>query len=423
MLRILRLTAFIGAVSFLGTGCTWLSVGHDAGRTGWSPLAGGLDAATVDELEVTWTATVPGAAGESVSDGRRVYVRSLETVSAFDLADGAGRWSTALLWGVAGPVIIGNQVQVPIVGAQCRLRSLDSATGEEIATADFIKPALGAPGGFSACGVNDALAVGPKAFASWYYVASGLSPGCPEFSTFAAGPGIEGIGSPDRWTTDTDMDSGCGSGPVPGDEPPPYSAPSARSTTVVVGFDSLIRAFPTEACWFCPSAWTHDLGATTVVGAPTFLDNGDVAVATAAGNVVVVNGATGALKWSGAVGSPLAQPLAATSKTIFATAANGAIAAFPLTGCGQPTCVPQWSAKLASPASARPSVGNDVLYVGSENGAVTAFPAEGCGAATCAALWSRTTGSKVTGAPIIVAGRVVVGSESGTVTAFERSTG
>jgi hypothetical protein len=59
-----------------------------------------------------------------------------------------------------------------------------------------------------------------------------------------------------------------------------------------------------------------------------------------------------------------------------------------------------------------------VVFTGSANGALRAFPTSGCRTSPCPALWSASAGSEVTGAPAIDSGQLYVGTADGRLLAY-----
>jgi hypothetical protein len=126
------------------------------------------------------------------------------------------------------------------------------------------------------------------------------------------------------------------------------------------------------------------------------------------------------------------------------------LSAFPLGGCGQPTCEPTWTVDLGAPLTTVVTVpgsssvftirGNDLVAV-SRTGlvewtaplgaaapglAVTgttiyvaagttlqAYSVQDCGTATCPPLWTASLGAAATTSPVVAGGVVYVGREGG----------
>ena len=416
------------ALVLMTSGC-WLQAGYGGGRGANNDLESTITAANVADLKVAWSASVCSAAPEAVVSGGTTFVRcgfdSGGAVYAFATGTGALRWVNApfddRLAGLATPAVVDDQLRVPTYGPDCRLVSLSLTTGEVVSTRSF--GSGGTTSWFaSRSRAADALAAGDRLVVPWTFVGVVQVPltQCRQgfFSYEATGFNVIDLGSgaPDGGGS-VRRPLGCGAPDLPA---PRYGdAATARSDQLIrpVGTEGTLTAYPGDCGPGCAPLWSFDATPATVSPAVA-TSTGDVVVAATDGTIVTVDGSTHTRAWTGVVGAPLAQPLAATASTVFAVATDGTVAAFPVTGCGSATCPPTWTATLASPASARPSIGGEVLYVGSANGVVTAFPAAGCGSATCAPLWSAPTGSKITGAPVVTDGVVITGSANGTVTAF-----
>ena len=420
--------AAVVALALTTSGC-WLQAGHNSGRGANNDLESTITAANVADLELAWTADVCSAAQEAVVSGGTTFVRCGFTteggVFAFATDTGALRWANApadnSLAGLATPAVVDNQLRVPTFGRDCGVTSLSLATGEVVSTHSF-----GSGGNTSwfasECSPADALAIGNRLVVPWTWRGVVQVPltQCRQgfFGYTATGFNVIdlGAGGPDGGSS-VRQPFGCGISP---DLPTGYGDAATELGGEIVrpsGSDGLLTAYPGDCGPGCAALWSFDATPATISPAVA-TSAGDLAVAATDGTVLVVDGSSHALEWTGVVGAPLAQPLAATGSTIFAVATDGTVAAFPVGGCGSASCAPTWTATLASPASVRASIGGDVLYVGSANGVVSALPAAGCGAAVCPPLWSAATGSEITGAPVVSNGVVTVGSADGTVTSF-----
>jgi outer membrane protein assembly factor BamB len=402
----------------LAPGC-WFQAGEGPARRadgGASPVT----PATVAGLEVAWTATVGPLPAEAVVDPGAVYVASQGTLAAFDLTTGAERWS----YGDAvadTPALVGGRLHV---GYNCTLVSIDPATGAASHSASYDPIGFGVPN----CLGGDTLGVDGRVVVPWEtgFSIGGAYPACnrgdtlvesgPGFAAFEPGaagePAVQVAGRNDlvrRCLAPGQPDTGyhVTAGPLSADAAFLLVPQGRRLHGVARGC--------AEAQ--CPAAWTVDVGA-EVVGPAVALANGDLAVPTASAGVVVLDGTTHTVAWTGTLPAPLAQPLAASRTTIVAATTDGTVAALPAGGCGAPTCGPAWTAALPAPASARPSLAGGVAWVGGDDGTLTALPADGCGAATCDPLWSTALPAEVTGAPVVSAGTVVVSTADGTVTAL-----
>src|SRR5262249_44780669 len=119
---------------------------------------------------------------------------------------------------------------------------------------------------------------------------------------------------------------------------PPPLAPSigtfTRLNSLVVSTSGTgVFAYPFADCGNvsngCRTTWSTDIGANPV-GPAVALPGNMLAVATQTGNVVVLDGTTGAVRFTDHVGRPLSFPIAATHTTVFAAATDGTLAAFPV---------------------------------------------------------------------------------------------
>jgi hypothetical protein len=208
-----------------------------------------------------------------------------------------------------------------------------------------------------------------------------------------------------------DTNVGCGGVSVV----PPPDGPFTRVGSLVVSTsDTTVFAYPLADCGNtgngCRTAWSTDLGS-TVSGPAVALPGNLIAVGTAAASVVVLDGTTGAIRYTDHVGAFITSPVAATNTTVFVAGFNGTLVAFPAGGCGSSSCTPSWTASVPG-AEWRPSIGGDVVYVGSIDGTVTALNANGCGASVCSSLWSAKPGDQILGPASIASGHIVVGSNA-----------
>ena len=346
-------------------------------------------------------------------------------VYAFATGTRRVRWVNApfddRLAGLATPAVVDDQLRVPTYGSDCRLVSLSLTTGEVVSTRSF--GSGGTTSWFaSRCAPADALAAGDRLVVPWTFVGVVQVPltQCRQGFFSYEGTGFNvidlGSGAPDGGSS-VRRPLGCGAPELPAAR---YDdAATARPDQLIrpVGTEGTLTAYPGDCGPGCAPLWSFDAIPATVSPAVA-TSTGDVVVAATDGTIVMVDGSTHTRAWTGVVGAPLAQPLAATASTSLRSPPTGPWRPSRSPAAAAPTCAPTWTATLASPASARPSIGGEVLYVGSANGVVTAFPAAGCGSATCAPLWSAPTGGKITGAPVVTNGVVITGSADGTVTAF-----
>lgn len=174
----------------------------------------------------------------------------------------------------------------------------------------------------------------------------------------------------------------------------------------------------------------------------------------------VLDAATAAERWTGAVPGANGVVLPAVVDGRIVVAAGSRLLAFPLTGCGSGTCEPEWTADLGVRVDLQAPVGGfggevfvtsaaagaaeliavdggtgaelwrapagtmvsgvaateDTVFVaGAES--LRAFAADGCGAATCVPVWTASLGTSVRSAPVTAGDVVYVGTD-GAVRAF-----
>jgi outer membrane protein assembly factor BamB len=128
------------------------------------------------------------------------------------------------------------------------------------------------------------------------------------------------------------------------------------------------------------------------------------------GSVYALDAATGAIRWTAPVGSPVERTPALAHDTLYVPTADGRLSAVPAGGCGAAVCVASWTTAPAGVISVQPAVAGDVVYVGSANGTLRAFDANGCDAPTCAPLWTANAGAPITGGMAVYGGKLYVGT-------------
>jgi len=412
-MRGFRIVVLAATLALSTSGC-WLESGQSAGRAGFNPFESQITAASVSQLGVAWQHQLTGPVRESLlsPSSPTAYVPSNGALTAYDLASGSSKWSDSGMPAAFDPMLVGGQLAVTATqtSSGCRLDRLDPATGS-IATPMPYGQSIGVPS--DACIIPTALGT-DTVFVPWTQVSlSGHSALCPTNNTESVYYGNTSIA---RWELRTFPATVCytGNPPLP---PLTDGTPTQVGNSIVWPTGDTLQLVTAIDATNGRPLWTGFGRGGTLNGPVVALANGDIAWTTTAG-LLVVEDATGQLKWSAQLDTTLVQPPAASQTTIFVATPSGALDALPVGGCNATTCSPVWHATLASPASVRPSIGGNVVYVGSNDGTVTAFAAGGCNASTCSSLWSGSTGSKITGAPAIGQGAVVVGSDDGTVTAF-----
>lgn len=414
-------------LAVLGLAGCWRQPGYDALRQGWNPVEDRLTAANAATLTEAWTAPVddgPVRSDPVVSGTGYVHVSDDLAAYALDARSGSRGWRTEVVPDVPGysppPVTEGvtsdeadvhvawggrpNQGQLE--GAQVRL---DAATGA----------------------VRDSRAgIGPRVptLAGPWRV--GPFEGVVETTVGIAGLTVDG---PARWTLLTDYRVN--------QRPPVPTAPAVLDDRFFVGLGSFFERTNLLAGWdlagpptgSCPSLRCEPDIEVALDGVPTApavaADKATVYTATDAGTVYAVDTATGAIRWTAAVGSAVSQPLAWTPDALYAVTVDGDLVTLDPGGCGAPTCTPASSTPLAGAPVAAPAVAGGVVYVASDGGVVEAFATADLGGhgpgghghgGHPSPIWSATVdgGTEVTGGPTVANGLLLVGTAGGHVVAF-----
>lgn len=372
-------------------GC-WPHGGHDAGRSHWNPAERGLTAATVGELEELWRTPVhPGSSsGEPASVAGSLYVPgSHGRLARVDAATGEVVWRRTLDAGVAPePPGLGSPVwfrgAVRVTWACCRSGVhgtfwVSAATG-----ADADAPPGATGGVFDPAVADGALA--------------GLTVGEIGITTVSWG---------DLAVT-----------AVAGEEGQPANQFAIAGGMIHWAYGATAQAFSEcrpQDDWHhpCVPDWRTDLGA--VPGPPAAV--GRHAVAYPVGSeVVVLDVATGAVRWRADLGARVGRLVVAGS-TILAPTDADEVVALPASGCGgeAETCTALWRAPVGGLRDL--AAGGDVAYATTDGGQVVALAVGGCRAATCAPLAEVDVGGALS-PPVVDGGRVVVGDAAGTLVAL-----
>jgi outer membrane protein assembly factor BamB len=413
----------LAASALLASGC-WLQTGFDAGRTGFNGGETAITSDTVAGLQAVWAAST-GAPAEPLVFGSSVYVRTTGVVRALDAATGAGRWTATGLSGSRGMAVAGNRLWVPTPGGQCLLQALNRATGEVVEIQGVGGPDLSGIGGFSACGMLDPLAVGSKVVTTWSYIGSVTLPReCFPEPVNAAGGGLLAVDVDDqtaRWTTGS-LSTVCGPAIPP--LPPAHGTGAALTsdgTSVLELFGTRLEAHAVDGGACDPAGCSTTLpipAGGSFVETPTVAAGNRLVVVGTDGTLYAIDRSTNTLAWSASFATSASVPAAVTPTTVYVAGGAGELAAFPLAGCGAPTCPPAWTASLPGHATGRPTVGGDVLYAGTSDGTVAAFAAGGCGSATCGSLWSQDIGDAISASPVVDGGSLYAGTANGFLFAF-----
>ena len=162
----------------------------------------------------------------------------------------------------------------------------------------------------------------------------------------------------------------------------------------------------------CP-LWVRPVDSTVTTAPVVDRGRSTVFVGTQGGTVLALDAATGAVRWTAALGAAVSAAPALAGDTLLVPVADGRLVALPAAGCGAATCAARWSASTGGAVGVQPAVAGGVVYTGSAGGSVRAFAAAGCGVATCSPLWSDTVSGGVTGAPAVSNGQLYVGTSTG----------
>jgi PQQ-like domain len=129
--------------------------------------------------------------------------------------------------------------------------------------------------------------------------------------------------------------------------------------------------------------------------------------------------------WFGATQGGVGAASALAGGRLFVTGWDGRLSVFDPEGCGRFQCDPLWTGTRLGQLASTPAIAGGLVFVGYRDegtgttaGAVAAFPIEGCGARTCKPIWSMATGGASTSAPVISRGMLFVSGEDRLVHAF-----
>ena len=358
---VLRAAVALGLVVTLAGCQPWVQSGAGQGRTRWVEFEGTLRSDTVHLLELTWEGATFGTNANApvIVDGVVYVTTESGRVTAFDAVTGDRRWERDFYDGRVGaaplfgdPAWHAGELLVPAMfqGAGGLLR-LDAADGStvggsldgEATIAVNVADGQAAPlaGTVSASGVG-------LAHIDWKFRPTAVfAPG------FDIGHDFAVVGERVMWS----------------------QATSAR------GFSAACPPNPTAPG--CGPDWSTDLGAHP--STPAAVGDDGVVYADAGGTVTVLEAASGAIRWTGALGAP-GNASAVAGDTILVATSDGRLVAYAAGGCGESTCEPLWQGTLENGTIIAPVVGGDVAYVAMSGRKIAAFSLDGCGADTCAPL-------------------------------------
>jgi outer membrane protein assembly factor BamB len=419
MRRGLRSAALLAAVIGL-SGCVWPSFRFGSDRTGFNPFEPVLGTGNVAQLVPAWTVpTGEPSIGDPVTVYGSVFVNAGRRLFAFDIGNGATRWSidygmsgsgipnTAAPPTAAADIVYGGFTgyTVGFLGFTGGITKYNAETGAELGNV-----VIPLPPPYNINLVPGATTAGVLSGGSYYVgfkhcIGDGCSTGYLEISldTWAAGPLNEVSGVPTVGGGHVYVGLAAFDTPSRGTNcrlaPPPPNPPAGQ---------------------VCSPLWTYSVGGatTTIAYTPSalFVGAGD-------GNLYALGpagcgAATCPPLWSGATGGPVASSPAVANGVVYVGSDDGKLYAFPATGCATSHCSPLWSVTTGGPIKSSPAVANGVVYVGSDDGRLYAIGAAGCGAPNCAPLWTSAAGAAVGSSPAVALGSVYVGRSDGTLTAY-----
>ncbi len=393
---VVRLGAVAAVVPLLA-GC-WRQAGFDAAHTWSNGSETGLTAANVGTLAPVWS-VAEGSHGEAIVTDGRVYLSQIGAdggqlvgvVKALDAATGAMLWDQRTLSVTADsnqtfealpPTAVGDEVwggfeaknafRQDTVCASALVR-LDAATGAVIADG----------GGFGTtpvpAGPVIAQTVTPDSFCQRDNTSIVVRDSSSLATIWSAPTGFP--------TTDNRV------GPT-----------VAGGQLYETGFFS-VRAFAAAGCGAatCDPVWTYEAPQFELPLGPVTAPAGDEVYvvkfhgfgSSPLADLVALTAATGEVAWQTPIDVPDASAdrvkLAADGNSVYvavSTQAGRRVTAYPVGGCGAPTCSPTWTGSTSQDdgfSSSRPVVAGGIVYLPDTAG-VHAFAAEGCGAATCSAI-------------------------------------
>jgi outer membrane protein assembly factor BamB len=406
--RLVGLSLLLVAAS---TGC-WRQPGFGPLRQGWNSAEDQLTVDNVVTLSPAWTARVadgPVRSDPVVSGSGAIHVNDDQAVYALERSSGDRRWRTPVVppgarAGTRAGGITSDATDVyvawggtPDTGALARVDAATGALVRQLPGIGLAPPILSGPwrvqsqSGF----VEETLSGAALSVAgpvSWG-VTIGLdasrvvpAPTTPAITAERFFVGLDELGAHSDLLAAWDLDRDCG-----------FVSPPVCTPDLQVALDG----HPT----------------TPVVAS----GEGTVYVATDAGTAYAVDTASGDVRWTAALGSPVTQRPAWTPSALYLVTEAGDLVALPAGGCGLPTCRPVWTTSLAGTPQAPPAVAGGVVYAASDGDTVEAFPA--AGPSGCARLWSARLGSDVTGGPTVAHGLLLAGTEDGRVVAFRPPSG
>jgi hypothetical protein len=440
-----RIRVAAAVVAVVSTACTWGMIGHDGGRSAWSPAENGITTVNVASLHEVWNA-IPGPLRPSApvaADGH-VFVTTQPsstsggTPGALIAYDAAGttcatgtplrcspQWSTPFEDPQTGtrpspgsPIVAAGKVWAAASGfdlgllAQLRVPNYTVGGGFDLATGAQVSPYrfMGYPA------ESDGTIFGVA-------IDSYTSQANPRFASYPSLDAMKEDGSPGTTVViNTGGTMAVGGGRV-------YLA-QAQKVEVYDAAPATSPCHPSSygvpqgeyAYYSCTPLWTATMTHPGAWDGLPVVANGLLYVPEVDGGVEVFDAAgcgaaTCTPVWTARAGTVHVGELAVTDTTLYAPSDDGHLYAFPSTGCGASTCTPAWSVNAGSGTHA-PTVAGSVVLAGTQDGRLVAVDARGCGTSTCPVLRSVAVGSPLRQPIAVSAGRVFALTDDGVLHGF-----
>jgi outer membrane protein assembly factor BamB len=384
----------VGVLAMALTAC-WPTPGAGPDRRSFNPFERTLAAATVGRMTEAFRRPLTDGAGAPVATPAGLFVRTGRRIAAFEPRTGAPRWSVRVpsedvpdehVWIGDAFVLDGDRVMVEQTSYYA-----GGVLGYSFVT---LSTATGARQGEQA-GVGALASVrGDRA--------AGSGARCGGRQCIPA-VHVQDLGGGTAWGgLVQDQDGGT----VTLGEQRLY-----MNAGEVIAYDTAVpcRPYSEESpILLCDTAWVRPVNGTAtpvVIGDDTTVYSGS-----GDGSVYALDAATGAIRWTAPVGSPVERAPALAHDTLYVPTADGRLSAVPAGGCGAAVCAASWTTTPAGVISVQPAVAGDVVYVGSADGTLRAFDANGCDAPTCAPLWTANAGAPITGGMAVYGGKLYVGT-------------
>jgi outer membrane protein assembly factor BamB len=411
------------AVTLAATGC-WPSPGAGPDRRATNGLETAITAATAATLTEAWAATTGGGPlGDPVVSATAVHVNGPGHLYGIDKATGDRRWTFTrppfegappqFRWSVGQPVVDRDRVLAwtlpspfsPFFPTSSVV--VDAATGTEVASmADAV----------------DANLRGRQVLARRTSIGGELklvAIDADDLATASRGATVDDAALVDDPAL---IPATLGTARL-------YHAGEGVATTVrddaallVQGVRAFVRGAGTckQVGEFLVISLTCPAWVTVLDGAPAtspvLSEDGSILwFGSVAGTVYALDAATGAVRWSTGVGSPVTAEPAVDDDRLYVPTAAG------LAALARDGGAVAFTVATGDPLTVQPAVAGDsggVVITGSADGSVHAVAAAGCGARACAPLWQADAGEAITGAPAINGRRIYVATAGGRLVAY-----